>query len=72
MDCVRLPDPDRTTLDQKVPRPDKQASDKEKKRERISLQGRLHEKKEIIREYDRTHQYGTRDNKRKRDENNLS
>lgn len=50
----------------------RQIAQKEKKRERISLRGRIQDKQEIVREYDRTHQYGARDNKRKRDENNLS
>ena len=40
--------------------------------ERISLRGRIQDKKEIVREYDRTHQYAVKDNQRKRDENNLS
>lgn len=50
----------------------RQIAQKEKKRERISLRGRIQDKQEIVREYDRTHQYVARDNKRKRDENNLS
>lgn len=50
----------------------RQIAQKEKKSERISLRGRIQDKQEIVREYDRTHQYGARDNKRKRDENNLS
>lgn len=50
----------------------RQIAHKEKKRERISLRGRIQDKQEIVREYDGTHQYGSRDNKRKRDENNLS
>ena len=49
-----------------------QASYKEKKRERISLRGRIQDKQEVVREYDRTHQNVARDNRRKRDENNLS
>ena len=49
-----------------------ETSYKEKKRERISLRGRIQDKQEIVREYDRAHQYDARDNKRKRDENNLS
>ena len=44
----------------------------EKKRERISLRGRIEDKQEIVNEYDRTHRYAARDNQRKRDENNLS
>lgn len=47
-------------------------SQKEEKSERISLKERIRDKQEIVREYDRTHQYVARDNKRKRDENNLS
>ena len=50
----------------------RQIAQKEKKRERISLRGRIQDKQGIVREYDRTHQYGARDNKRKRDEKNLS
>ena len=57
---------------EQLARQNHQASNKEKKRERISLQGRLHEKQEIVREFDRTHQYAARDNNRKRDESNLS
>ena len=49
-----------------------QTSQKEEKSERISLKERIRDKQEIVREYDRTHQYVARDNKRKRDENNLS
>ena len=47
-------------------------TEKEKKRERISLKSRIQDKQEIVREYDRTHQYAAKDNKRKRDENDLS
>ena len=47
-------------------------TEKENKRERISLKSRIQDKQEIVREYDRTHQYAAKDNKRKRDENDLS
>ena len=50
----------------------RQVPQKEKKRERISLRGRIEDKQEIVNEYDRTHRYAARDNQRKRDENNLS
>lgn len=50
----------------------RQIVQKEKKRARISLRGRIQDKQEIVREYDRTHQYDARNNKRKRDKNNLS
>ena len=49
-----------------------QTSQKEEQSERISLKERIRDKQEIVREYDRTHQYVARDNKRKRDGNNLS
>lgn len=50
----------------------RQVPQKEKQRERISLRGRIEDKQEIVKEYDRTHRYAARDNQRKRDENNLS
>ncbi|MCR5127336.1 MAG: DUF3987 domain-containing protein [Lachnospiraceae bacterium] len=49
-----------------------QTIQKEKKSERISLKERIRDKQEIVREYDRSHQYVAKDNQRKRDENNLS
>lgn len=57
---------------EQLDRQTRQVLQKEKKRGRISLRGRIQDKQEIVREHDRTHQYGARDNKRKRDENNLS
>lgn len=57
---------------EQLDRQTRQVPQKEKQRERISLRGRIEDKQEIVKEYDRTHRYAARDNQRKRDENNLS
>ena len=57
---------------EQLDRQTRQVPQKEKQRERISLRGRIEDKQEIVKEYDRTHGYAARDNQRKWDENNLS
>lgn len=57
---------------EQLDRQTRQVPQKEKQREQISLRGRIEDKQEIVKEYDRTHRYAARDNQRKRDENNLS